>query len=123
MNETGSFFLLANRAARRPSEVKFERTRPPQPPVWASLSAPAIDRGQPGSVLVGLTAHEIEIPPLQPPRQLAHLPGADLVPVDAEDRLDLVARATQKRFLGVVDLGAVDVAFLGLLPGQLRQQV
>ena len=74
-------------------------------------------------MLVGLATHEIEIPPLQPPRQLAHLPAADLVPVDAEDRLDLVARAAQERFLGVVDLGAVDIAFLGLLAGQLLQQV
>src|SRR5258708_24467726 len=73
-----------------------------------------IDRRAPFRVVAGLAAHDREIFLLESAGELAWLAVADGLPVDREDRLDLVAGAAEERLLGGVELGAVDLALIGL---------
>src|ERR1051326_7862388 len=73
-----------------------------------------IDRRAPFRVIGDLAAHDREIFLLERAGELARLTVADGLPVDREDRLDLVAGAAEEGLLGGIELGAVDLSLCWL---------
>src|SRR5258708_8395998 len=75
-----------------------------------------IDRRAPFRVVAGLAAHDREIFLLESAGELARLAVADGLPVDREDRLDLVARAAEEGLLLCSAPAPVDLSPVGLAP-------